>query len=99
MEKGGSAHPDPKNQSNMKKIWIATWMILFAFGAVSAQDKIITGKVTSMEDGSGMPGVNVLVKETAIGTVTAVDGSYSIKVPAGKDVLVFSFIGYAAQEI
>lgn len=62
-----------------------------------AQERTVTGKVTSVEDGSGLPGVNVLVKGTTNGTVTDVEGKYSISVSSGK--LVFSFIGYVTQEV
>jgi TonB-linked SusC/RagA family outer membrane protein len=57
----------------------------------------ITGKVTSSE-GEALPGVTVVVKGTQIGTVTDVDGNYSINVPNQGDILVFSFIGYVTQE-
>ena len=46
-----------------------------------------------------MPGVNILIKGTGKGVVTGPDGSYNISVPRAEDVLVFSFIGYKAQEI
>ena len=52
-----------------------------------------------MEDGSPLPGVNVVVKGTTTGTVTDADGAYSLAVPAGGDVLVFTFIGLKTQEI
>ncbi|TXG39030.1 SusC/RagA family TonB-linked outer membrane protein [Seonamhaeicola maritimus] len=58
----------------------------------------ITGTVISADDNMGVPGVNVLVKGTSTGAVTDFDGNYSISASAG-DVLVFSYIGFAAQEI
>ena len=58
----------------------------------------VTGKVTAA-DGIGLPGVNVLVKGTTIGTTTDSNGNYKIEVPDGTVTLVFSFIGYATQEI
>lgn len=67
--------------------------------AVNFQATRITGKVID-EAGLGMPGVNVLVKGTTTGTTTDVDGLYSLDIGNVSDpVLVFSFIGYAAQEI
>ncbi|MGD1893213.1 MAG: SusC/RagA family TonB-linked outer membrane protein [Cyclobacteriaceae bacterium] len=63
-----------------------------------AQDKTITGTVTSDAEGE-LPGVNVLVKGTSTGTVTDLDGNYRLAVPEGNDILVFSSIGYANQEI
>ncbi|MCG8306427.1 MAG: carboxypeptidase-like regulatory domain-containing protein, partial [Cytophagales bacterium] len=49
----------------------------------------ITGKVTSSEDDQGLPGVNVIVKGTSQGTVTDVEGNYSLDVPGEETVLVF----------
>lgn len=60
--------------------------------------RAVTGKVTS-EDGEGLPGVNILVKGTSIGTTSDVSGNYSIDVPDDNAVLVFSFIGYVTQEV
>lgn len=59
---------------------------------------LVSGKVTSGEDASPVPGANVVVKGTSIGTVTDFDGRYSISVPAGNSVLVFSFVGFISQE-
>ncbi len=68
------------------------------FLEILIQNITITGKVTSAENNQGLPGVNVFVKGTSIGTVTDVDGNYSLDVP--KDaVIVFSFIGYVVKEI
>ncbi|WP_416866941.1 MAG: SusC/RagA family TonB-linked outer membrane protein [Imperialibacter sp.] len=65
---------------------------------VIIEDVIITGKVTS-EEGEALPGVNIIVKGTNIGTVTDIDGNYSLKSPEGSTTLIFSFIGYASQEV
>ena len=59
----------------------------------------ISGKVTSAEDGSTLPGVNVLVKGTTLGTVTDIDGNYRLDVPADATTLIFSFIGLHPQEV
>jgi TonB-linked SusC/RagA family outer membrane protein len=61
-------------------------------------EQTVTGKVTD-EGGNGMPGVNVVVKGTAIGTSTDTDGKFSIALPKNDATLVFSFIGYETQEI
>jgi alpha-2-macroglobulin len=58
----------------------------------------IMGQLTSAEDGATLPGVSVVVKGTAIGTVTDGDGLYSLSCPPNA-VLVFSFIGLKTQEI
>lgn len=58
---------------------------------------LIRGQVFASEDGSPLPGVNVIVKGTVYGTITDVNGEYYINVPPGG-TLVFSFIGYTTQE-
>ncbi|WP_297337495.1 SusC/RagA family TonB-linked outer membrane protein [Algoriphagus sp.] len=65
---------------------------------VSAQQRVITGTVISDEDGLGLPGATVLVKGTTVGTTTDLDGNYSLEVPAGSDVLIFSFVGLEPKE-
>lgn len=62
------------------------------------QDVRVTGRVTSASDGQGIPGVNVVVKGTQTGTITDVDGRYTVSAPADA-VLVFSSIGFETQEI
>ena len=63
------------------------------------QSETITGKVVD-EAGLGMPGVNVVVKGTSVGTTTDAEGAYRLSVTTEQaaGTLVFSFIGYAAQE-
>ncbi|MBD0257987.1 MAG: TonB-dependent receptor plug domain-containing protein, partial [Cytophagales bacterium] len=63
----------------------------------SAYEIGVRGRVTG-ETGEGLPGVNVLVKGTNTGTTTGADGTYSLSVPDGNTVLVFSFIGYVTEE-
>ncbi|HEU5147786.1 MAG TPA: SusC/RagA family TonB-linked outer membrane protein, partial [Chryseosolibacter sp.] len=71
---------------------------VFASEAIQ-QTVTVTGTVTSGEESGGLPGVNVVVKGTSIGTTTDVDGKYTIQIPDANATLVFSFIGYATQEI
>ncbi len=59
----------------------------------------ITGTVTTSEDGSALPGVNITIKGTTQGTTTDKDGKYTIRVPNEDAVLVFSFIGFLPQEL
>jgi TonB-linked SusC/RagA family outer membrane protein len=63
-----------------------------------AQERTVQGRVLS-EDRVGFPGVNIIVKGTAQGTVTDADGNYSIAVSSVNDVLVFSSIGYETVEV
>jgi TonB-dependent starch-binding outer membrane protein SusC len=65
---------------------------------VIIQTRNITGKVTSMEDNEGLPGVNVVEKGTRNGTVTNVQGNYSLEVSEGA-TLVFSSVGYTTEEV
>ena len=62
-----------------------------------AQTKV-TGKVTSADDGSGIPGVSVQIKGSSKGTQTDVDGNYAIEASSNQ-TLVFSFVGMMAQEV
>jgi TonB-linked SusC/RagA family outer membrane protein len=64
----------------------------------SAQLKI-TGRVTDAKDASPLPSVNIVIKGTTSGTVTTVDGNFTLQVPDAKAVLVFSYTGYASQEV
>ncbi len=82
----------------MKKTLFLCALLLLVAGAVFAQDRTITGKVTDAADGSSIPGVNVTVKGTTRGTATDANGSYTLAVPTGAQTLVFSFIGYTTLE-
>ncbi|MDT0684747.1 SusC/RagA family TonB-linked outer membrane protein [Autumnicola psychrophila] len=65
---------------------------------VQEQEIEITGTVISEADGMPLPGVNVMVKGTTVGTVTDFDGNYSITVPSSESALVFSFLGFKTIE-
>jgi Ca-activated chloride channel homolog len=73
--------------------------LLLSVGFVAQEERTIVGKVTSASDDSGLPGVSVILKGTAIGTVTDAQGSYLLKVPSTGGTLVFSFIGLKTQEV
>lgn len=60
---------------------------------------LVQGVVTDAETGETLPGVNIAVKGTTIGTSTNVEGEYELKVPAADDTLMFSFIGYQRQQV
>lgn len=62
------------------------------------QQKVVTGKITDTK-GAVLPGVNISLKGTLIGTIADMEGKYSIPVPEGNPTLVFSFIGFTSQEI
>jgi TonB-linked SusC/RagA family outer membrane protein len=61
--------------------------------------KPVSGKVTAKEDGSGLPGVNIIVEGTSKGVTTDAAGNYTIELAENENVLIFSFIGYAPQKV
>ncbi|MBS1489119.1 MAG: carboxypeptidase-like regulatory domain-containing protein [Bacteroidetes bacterium] len=79
------------------QIKMAAIMILFT-SVVMAQTRTVSGKVTSSEDGTPMPGVNVLIKGTTNGTTTDSEGTYKLSVADEGGTIIFSFIGYTSQE-
>ncbi|MCF6361381.1 MAG: SusC/RagA family TonB-linked outer membrane protein [Cyclobacteriaceae bacterium] len=83
----------------MKKVLLFGLSLLMATTMSFAQDRTVSGKVTSTDDGSTLPGVNVVVKGTTQGGVTDVDGNYKIMVPEGENTIVFSFIGLESKEV
>ncbi|HNR74261.1 MAG TPA: TonB-dependent receptor plug domain-containing protein, partial [Cyclobacteriaceae bacterium] len=81
----------------MKKFLLLCFSFVFVISAW-AQERVVSGKVTSAEDGSALPGVNVVLKGTTNGTVTDSDGGYRLTIPAGGGTLTFSFIGFASKD-
>lgn len=85
----------------MKKLYESlslTLAIMLMLASVAlAQDRVVTGTVAD-ETGTGMPGVNVLVKGTPQGTVTDTNGAFSISV-GGDATLVITFVGYKTSEV
>lgn len=81
----------------MKRLSLVLSMVLFAIGTMVAQ-RTVTGTIS---DDSGEPliGASILVKGTPTGTVTDIDGSYSLTVPDGSNTLVISYTGFDTQEL
>lgn len=77
---------------NLKLTWLLTLIMAFSIQFSNAQEKTISGEVTSSADGLPLPGVNVIVQGTTRGAQTDFDGKYTIKASTGE-VLVFSFVG------
>ena len=73
-------------------------ILCFGFSAQAQNPKNITGVVKDVA-GIPLPGVNIVVKGTLQGVITDLDGKYLISVPGNDAVLVFSYIGYLAQEV
>ena len=80
------------------KFLLPLFIFLLASSTLLAQSTI-TGKVIAAEDQSPLPGVNIIVKGTANGTITDSEGNYSITPTSSSDILVFSFVGYNLQEV
>lgn len=83
----------------MKKVLLGFALSFLTIVSVLAQSKTITGRVTSAEEPEGVPGASVVVKGTTQGTITNLDGTYSISVPESATTLVFSFVGYLTKEM
>jgi len=86
----------------MKKrvLWLRFLFLLIAFAFASviyAQEGTVSGQVTDAADGSSIPGVTVVIKNTMLGAVTDVNGNYTLKVKPGE-ILMFSYVGYQSQE-
>jgi TonB-linked SusC/RagA family outer membrane protein len=101
------------NQSTGKKGWIALMTALalstsiyegaiaksiYYAGFAAKFNTTITGKITD-ENGEDLPGVSIVVKGTTTGTVSGVDGSYTIGIPDAGGTLIFSSVGYLSQEV
>ncbi|MCX6273335.1 MAG: SusC/RagA family TonB-linked outer membrane protein [Bacteroidetes bacterium] len=76
-----------------------TLLFLIGLQVANAQKRAISGKVSSAEDGKGIPGATVMVKGTTVGVTTDLDGNYQLNVPSEAKVLVFSFIGMKTKEV
>ncbi len=84
----------------MKKTLFSLWLFLSSFFFTHAQDSSLKGKVTSDHTQNGLQGVNVVLKGTGYGTITSLHGDYELgEIPAGEQVLIFSFMGYETREV
>lgn len=81
----------------MKKFTLLFTLSLISCGWLFAQRQV-SGKVTSSDDGASLPGVTILEKGTTNGTISDMDGNYTITVPEDGATLTFSFVGYQTQE-
>jgi TonB-linked SusC/RagA family outer membrane protein len=84
----------------MKKIVLMVFFAsLCALTSLYAQERRISGRVTSADDGTPLPGVNVVIKGTTTGTVTDAEGNFALSISGSNQALVFSFIGLRTEEI
>ncbi|MBS1554431.1 MAG: von Willebrand factor type A domain-containing protein [Bacteroidetes bacterium] len=79
--------------------WIIVFVMAILASPLAAQTRNIFGKVTAKDDGSPLPGVNVILKRSTKATVTDAQGNYTLTIPAREGILVFSFVGMKSLEI
>ena len=80
----------------MKVFWLISLLFIGLQGF--AQEATITGSVKDGDTGETLPGVTIRLKGTTTGTVTSIDGSFTLKANVG-DAVIISSIGYATQEV
>jgi len=81
----------------MRIIFIFSFLLLLFH--LNAQDFHVSGTVTSSDDGLPLPGVTIRVEGTTTGTISDINGSFELSVQSGSETLLFSFVGYADQQI
>src|SRR5688500_10061490 len=86
------------NPKTMNSKFLLIMMLVFAIPEVVSGQNVVTGKVLDEASSQCLPGVNVMIKGTTHGTYTDANGGFSIQAPTDA-VLLFSFIGYAPQEV
>ena len=79
-------------------IFLLTFILFPILQVTSQESRTITGAILSKQSNMPIPGANVLVKGTSVGTVTDFDGAFTITASA-NDVLVFTYVGFEPQEI
>ncbi len=79
-------------------LFLSLLSLLVFLGFTQVQAQTISGIVTDNTNGEGIPGVNILIKNTTSGTISDVDGNYNLEAP-GDATLVFSFVGFETQEV
>lgn len=78
--------------------WFVVLVAVFGYQFLLAQ-RTVTGTVTDAQNSDPLIGANILVVGTTIGTITEIDGTYTLEIPAGATELEFSYTGYASQRI
>ncbi|MWB94076.1 SusC/RagA family TonB-linked outer membrane protein [Flavobacterium sp. GA093] len=87
------------NFKNKSLKWYFLVLFVLVNIVVNAQDKKVTGRITSSDDLLGLPGANVYIKGSSVGSSADMDGNYTVIVSEKNAVLVFNFIGYKTVEI
>ena len=87
-----------KNNTYVSFLMLLLFIAFESFAVNNIQDIVITGTVTDAENNEVIAGANIVIKGTTKGTITDLDGNYSLEVSEDA-ILVISFIGYQTQEI
>jgi len=107
LKKRVDAFSKPYSQPSKGKLrglafsfWVLLGVSFVGVSVAQAQNQMtVSGVVMDASNSETLPGVNILLKGSGIGTITDIDGSYSIGVPNNEATLVFSFIGFLNQEV
>jgi TonB-linked SusC/RagA family outer membrane protein len=83
----------------LKTIPFILVLLLVFSSSLSGQVREIRGVVTDSVSRESLPGVNIQVKGTELGTTTGADGKFSLSLPAGRDILVFTYVGMERKEV
>nr|WKN38305.1 SusC/RagA family TonB-linked outer membrane protein [Tunicatimonas sp. TK19036] len=97
--KNATHNGSPAGRWRLRRCIFSGFFFLMLSTAGWAQQRTVSGTVSDVESGEALPGVNVILKGTTEGTVTDVQGSYQLSVPADGGTLVFSFIGLTSKEV
>ena len=87
-----------KAKGRWRRLFYLTLVASISFTGLFAQEVTVTGTVTDQQDGSPLPGVNILIQGTVSGTTTDVLGTYTIRVPGEDAALLFTYVGYNTVE-
>lgn len=82
-----------------KKIFTFSLLLFFFVSTALSQSIKVTGKITALDNGQALKGVNVTIEGTSIGAATDSSGHYAIEAPSSKATLLFSHVGFAIQKI
>lgn len=83
---------------NKKLLFTISFLFVFIIG-LKAQQQVVTGVITSNEDNFGLPGVSIVIKGTTNGTVTDINGKYSLAGVSPTDTLHISYVGYSPKDV
>ncbi len=82
----------------MRPLQLLLVLLLLGVGQAQAQHRV-SGRILDGDSGTALPGANILVKGTVVGTVSTADGTYALQAPSPNDTLQVSFVGFLMQEI